>query len=232
MGFFRKVLSGSGIFFGLVFGADLFAKDGEFNGSAHLSLGERFFKDERLGNKNSFKDGFIPEFSIDFGVYEFPFRLEPMVGISYVMNTAHDCGVDASGNCIGARSTDKLKYHLLGLSTGMRWTAWREEFFKVIPFVAAAISYHYIHIRRITASTSAKKTINGGDFGGDIQVGLLMTFIYSDTTRKEIFRDWGAKDFGLSLFGRYQPFGLFKHGMAEILSTGGYGFGAGLYVDW
>jgi len=221
-----------GIFLGFC-SVDLFsAETGEFSGSAHFSLGQRFFKDERLGNKNDFKDGFIPEISVEFGVYELPFRLEPIVGLSYILNSAHDCGVDASGNCVGPRSTDKLRYHLLGFSTGMRWTAWRPEFFQIIPFVTASMVYHFIHIRRITASTSAKKKINGGDFGGDFQAGFLTSFIFSEETKKNIERDWSAKDFGMSFFGRYQPAGLFKHGMAEILQTGGYGFGAGFYVDW
>jgi len=60
----------------------------------------------------------------------------------------------------------------------------------------------------------------------------MATFVYTESTKQDIDQEWGAKDFGLSLFGRYQGFGLLKHGTAEILQTGGYGFGAGFYVDW
>lgn len=196
-------------------------------------VGQRFFSDERLGNKNDFREGFIPEFAIDFGVYEFPFGLEPTVGISYIRNSSPDCAVDSGGSCIGGVSTtDKLEYHLLGTSVGVRWRAWDPEFFLVTPFVHAAMTYRFARIVRKTASITTNRKNNGGDFGGDLQAGLLASFMWDAQRRNEMMQEWGVKDFGLNVHFRYLPAGLLKHGMGGILETGGWGMAAGLYIDW
>ena len=203
-----------------------------FEGSMNVSIGQRFFKDERLGNKNGFRDGFIPEVAVDFGVYQFPYRIEPTVGLSYIYNKATDCAVDANGKCISRNTTDRLKYHLMGVTTGVRWKAWDPDFFLVTPYVLGAMSYHFIYIKRDTANTSTQNKIKGGEFGGEVQLGGLVSFMFDQKTRIEMNTEWGVKDLGLSFLGRYLPRGLFQHGMADIIETGGYGFAAGLYLDW
>jgi hypothetical protein len=204
-----------------------------FSGSANFSVAPRFFEDERLGNKKGFRDGFIPEFLIDFGLTELPYRLEPSVGISYIYNQAPNCLVNSSGDCVGKpQSIDKIRYHLLGVSAGLRWRAWDPEFFILTPFVLLAATYRFIHIRRTSFDTKSKKKILGGDFGGEVQLGILCSFFSNPKIRNEMQEAWELKDFGMSLQARYLPAGLFKHGMADILQTGGFGFGGGLYLEW
>ncbi len=202
------------------------------SGSMNFSVGQRFFKDERLGNKNGFRDGFVPEFAVDFGVYQLPYGFQPVVGASYIYNNARDCAVNADGDCISSNTTDRFKYHLFGGSVGMRWRAWEPDFFLVSPYLLGAFTYNFILIRRNSLGAEVKKRVKGGEFGGELQAGILTSFMYSKDRKVEMEREWEIRDFGLSLFGRYVPRGLFQHGMADIIETGGWGFAAGLYLEW
>lgn len=196
-------------------------------------MGQRFSKYERLGNKDDFGAVFVPDIALMIGVYEFPYRIEPTIGISYTFKSTKDCLVDNSGNCIpgSAASTDRFRYHLLTLSTGVRWQAWSPEFFILSPYVHGAFAYHYIHFKRNSLG-AGKRSINGGDFGGILEGGLNLSFMFQNRTRIEMNTEWGLKDFGMTFSSKWMPGGLWKQGMGDLLETSGWSFGAGLYSDW
>ncbi|MDB5038330.1 MAG: tRNA pseudouridine synthase [Bacteriovoracaceae bacterium] len=74
-GFVSKLLT---IFlFLLLFSHSTEAKD--FTGSAAFSVSQRFFDDERLGHVNGFSPWGALQLDVSFGLYEFPFGIEPIV---------------------------------------------------------------------------------------------------------------------------------------------------------
>ncbi len=197
-----------------------------FSGSAHFYAAPRFFNDSVLGSANGFDTWGWPEFGASFGVYELPFRIEPVIGFSYVFKTGNEISTAAG------TSIDKFFYQFFTTEIGARWTAWEQSFFPVIPFVQAGMTYRFGRFKKRTSAVGVRTSVVGGDFGGNLTGGAIISFFYDQKRRDDMSSEWELKDFGATLFGSYQPSGLFRHGLGGVNETGGTSFGGGLYFDW
>lgn len=207
-----------------------------FSGSVSVSVDQRFFNDERFGNKNGFSEGFIPSLDLTIGFYEFPFRIEPVASFGFIKNSARACAVLEDGETCDPKveepSEDRFHYQLYTAGLGVRWKTWSPDFFIIIPYFQAQGTFRYVRMTKKTSNGDQVNRISGSDFGADLLAGLEISFMYDQTRETEMNLEWGIRDFGLSLHGRYLPAGVFKRGMGEVSDSGGWSFGAGLIVDW
>lgn len=212
----------------------------KFNGSALVSVDQRFFKDHRFGNVNGFSEWGAIHFDVSIGVYEFPFRIEPVVGLGFIKNEsslyalAVDGSIARDGNGDKIKSEDSLEYLLFTPSMGLRWKAWEPDTFVLSPFVQALATFRFGRVKKNEAipDPSVQRISWGGDFGADLLGGLLISFFYDRDRESEMSELWGMKDFGMTIHGRYLPAGLMKQGFGLVDNTGGYSFGLGLFMDW
>lgn len=207
----------------------------EFSGSFSISVDQRMFNDSRFGDKNGFSEGFIPSIEAVAGFYEFPYQIEPVMSFGFIKNSARACAVLADGvTCDpdAPPSEDKFHYQIYTVGSGVRWKAWTPDLFMIIPYAQAQMTYRYARIRKKSSNGDELDKISGGDFGADLLGGIQVSFMYDRARRKEMQREWGVQDFGLSLHARYLPSGWLKHGLGAVSDTGGWSFGAGLVIDW
>jgi len=207
-------------------------------GSTSVTVNQRFFSDRKLGNVNGFSSWGALSFDAQFGLYEFPFRVEPYVGVGYMQNSSILCGLDATDACARTASgeieasEDHLKYKLFTLSLGVRQRAWDPSFFVVVPYAQVGLTYRYGRVTKITQAEGQQKVNLGGDLGGEFGGGLIFSFFYDREIRAEMETNWGLRDFALMTSVRYLPAGWFRHGLGLLKNTGGWDFGMGLILDW
>lgn len=207
-------------------------------GSVNILVSQRFFDDDKLGNVNGFSNWGALNFDATFGLYEFPYRIEPYLGVGFIQDTSVLCSQNVDGTCVRdsngniERSEDRLKYQLFTFSAGVRHRAWDPSFFLVIPYVQAGMTYRYGRVRKETLGVGQQKLNLGGDFGAEIGGGLIFSFFYDRSIENEMEATWDLRDFGLITSVRYLPAGWWKHGLGLLSSTGGWDFGLGLAFDW
>lgn len=209
-----------------------------FNGSVSVTTHQRFFDDAKLGNVNHFSEWGAIGFDVNVGLLELPYRLEPILGLGFIKNSAalfnlNDDGsfaLDDKGHKVESR--DKIEYQFFTASVGLREKFWDPKFFFMIPYVQSAMTYRYGRVRKRSFAEGQQKLNVGGDFGAEIGGGLLISFFYDSATRIEMGGTWDMKDFCLQAQVRYLPAGFGSHGLGLLSSTGGWDFGAGLFMDW
>lgn len=207
-------------------------------GSVSIVVSQRFYDDQKLGNVNGFSNWGALSFDATFGLYEFPYRIEPFLGVGYIQNTAVLCSQEADGSCHRDAngdiedSLDRLKYQLISFELGVRHRAWDPSFFLVVPYVQGGITYRFGRVRKVTKAEGQQKLNLGGDFGAEVGGGLLVSFFYDDAKKSDMNATWGLKDFALMTSIRYLPAGWFRHGLGLLDNTGGWDFGMGLSLDW
>lgn len=207
-----------------------------FGSSLQISVDQRFFKDSRFGNKNDFSEGFVPEIQVLFGLHRWDaIRLELVGGLGYLQNTTKTCAVEVDGRtCLpeSDQSEDRLQYRMFSFHFGPKWMAWSSESFPVVPYLQPLLTYRYARINRKTLALNVQKLNTGGDFGVQLEGGVFFSF-FSDGRRKvEMASQWGLRDFGVNLHGRYLHSGWMKHGLGLVSDTGGWSVGASMVFDW
>ncbi|MBN8555778.1 MAG: hypothetical protein J0L93_10065 [Deltaproteobacteria bacterium] len=203
-------------------------KQPKFKGSLALTFSQRFFDDERLSYVNGFSKWGNFSFDAIFGLYEFDFGLEPLLGFGFIKNTAYLYALD---NGVMTQSEDKFSYNIYTTSLGARYKPWGPEKFFLMPYVQSLFDYRFVNVRKYTYNATQQKTNNGGDLGFQFGGGLICSFMYGDR-RHDLNSTWDLKDFGLITSTRYFLSGLARHGLGEIKDTGGWDFGLGLFLDW
>jgi tRNA pseudouridine38-40 synthase len=210
-----------------------------FNGSASFTVNQRFFDDERLGEVNEFSQWGAIEFKAKFGLVELPFHLEPIIGFSFIKNSAPLYKLDDNGNYILDSDGRKIKsplesleYQFYTVVAGIRWKAWDPDFFWLIPYAEVGHDFRYGRVRKHTYAVDQQKLNTGFDLGLEFGGGLLISFFLDKKTQQAIEWDWRAKDYALMTSIHYSPDGYYRNGLGRVDSTGGWDFGAGLFLDW
>lgn len=211
----------------------------DFSGSASFAVHQRFFDDARLANVNGFSNWGALEIRAVFGIYEFSYGFEPVIGFGFMKNSASlykldDAGnyiLDSNGNKIKSE-LDSLEYQIYTLSYGVRWKAWSPNFFFIIPYGEALQDFRYGRVQKITQAVNQQKVNTGFDLGLELAGGLLVSFMYDQARQNDLRSQWDLKDFALLTSIQYLPGGFFRQGLGLIDTTGGWSFGAGLFMDW
>jgi hypothetical protein len=198
----------------------------EFKGSASIAISQHFFTSGNFGAPNRFNAFPAPEVRIEFGVYEFDFGLEPIIGFSYINKTSKK--LLAVNNAL---SEDKYEFNFFTIYLGARYKFFERNVFFIMPYVDGGLTYRFGRFKKLAAVKDGSDS-SGGDVGGFLGAGAIFSFMKNKTRNFQMKRDWGVKDFGCQLFGRYLPAGLLKHGLGATGTTGGWEFGTGLYIDW
>ncbi len=208
-----------------------------FSGSASLKVGQRFFDDQKLSHVNGFSEWGAFELNLLLGLHEFPYRIEPLLGFSFIKNSSSLYGLNSSGglameNGSPVLSQDRLEYQFYTLSSGARIKAWDSHTFLLIPYSDILGTYRYGRIRKKTYAIGQQKLNVGGDFGAEVTAGVMLSFLTTQKKRYEMESELEMDDFGMSLSASYQPAGWFRHGLGLIDTTGGWSFAGGLYGEW
>ncbi len=210
-----------------------------FDGSASFVMSQRFFEDDRLAHVNGFSEWGAFQFDFTFGVYEFDIGLEPIIGLSYIQNSASLYALDDNGDYIlddkGERiesSVDNLSYEFYTASLGLRYKPWSPDFFIFIPYAEVQQTFRYGRVKKVTYALDQQKLNTGVDWGVELGGGIIISFMYDDRLRSNLKSEWDLKDFGLITSTRYLSSGYFRQGLGLIDSTGGWDFGLGLFLDW
>lgn len=207
-------------------------------GSVSVIVSQRFFDDSKLGKVNGFGEWGAIEINGNVGLYEFPYHIEPYLGVGFIADTAQLYALNDDGsyaldsNGQPQRSEDRLRYQLFNFSLGLRQKFWSPDFFILIPYVQAGGIYRFGRLRKLTAAVDQQKLNLGGDFGAEIGGGFLLSFFYDQETRNDMETTWGLKDFALMTSVRWLPGGWWRHGLGLLDNTGGWDFGLGLFLDW
>lgn len=204
-------------------------------GSFAVNIDQRFMSDKRFGDSIGFSDFFHPEFQIVGGFYNLAYGFEPVLSLAYLADSANTCAVLEDGVTCDPEpglSLDRISYQIFSIGSGMKWSAWSREYFFISPYFQPQISYRWIRTERKSANTDEKNKISGGDFGFDLLAGAYISFLHDQMERKEMKEAWSIDDFGMSVHVRGILGGLFRHGLENIKTTGGWSFGLGLVAKW
>jgi hypothetical protein len=196
------------------------AKPFNYKGSFAFTINQRFFEDPRLSYVNGFSKWGAFSFDATAGLYEFSFGLEPILGFGFSKNSSNI-----------PPSLDQFRYSIFTGSLGARYKPWGPEKFFLAPYVQALFDYRYVHVRKSTYNPDSQRLSTGGDLGMQIGAGVIWSFMYG-SRRHDLNSTWDLKDFGILSSTRYIPAGFIRHGLGEIDSTGGWDFGAGIFLDW
>ncbi len=214
-----------------------FAEVGDLRkGSFSFVVSQRFFDDEKLSRVNGFSHWGAIQFDATVGLYEFPYRLEPYLGVSYIRNSSILCGLDDNNDCVYengrlAASQDRLNYSIYGGHFGLRHKFWNRDFSIFIPWMQVGGVYRYARVRKLTLNQEQKLN-TGGDFGAEVAGGFLVSFFYDEAIASDMDSTWDMQDFALMTHFRYSPAGWGRHGLGLLESTGGWDLGLGLFMDW
>jgi len=230
----QKIILWSIVAFLFYFSSETFAAY-KYSGSVSFSVNQRFFTDENFksgsdaSSRESFKfNKFVtPQFELTFGLHEFSFGLEPIVGVSFVTKTSNRLIAEN-----GLVSEDRVKYWLITGSAGARYKPYRRNFFWLIPYVETQLTYRYGSFEKVAAVPGDPNKISGGDFGAIFGAGLFFSFMGRPATENELRETFGAKDFGAITSVRYMLAGIASQGLGETSTTGGWDAGMGLQIEW
>lgn len=207
-----------------------------FSGSVSFSLNQRFYDDQRLSHINGFSEWINWQFDLRFGVYEFKWGLEPVVGFSYNKNSATLYALDDQGNYIRdeqgnriASSVDSLSYEFYTCLLGLRWQPFS---FLLSPYVELDQALRFGRVHKKTYATDQQKVSNGFEWGLAIGGGLVVSFFWDEGLKQEMKGLWELKNFGLLLSSHYFPSSFYREGLGLVESTQGFDAGVGLFLDW
>lgn len=200
-----------------------------------VNIDQRFMSDTIFGDATGFSKSFHPEFQIVGGFYKLDYGLEPVMSLAYLTDSAKTCAVLEDGVTCDPEpgiSLDQISYQIFSFGSGLKWTGWSREYFFMTPYFQPQISYRWIRTERKSANTDQRNKISGGDFGFDLLAGAYISFLHHQMERKEMEEAWSINDFGMSVHVRWILGGLFRHGLENIKTTGGWSFGVGLVTKW
>lgn len=188
--------------------------------SFQIFVGPRIFQERDLETSTRFSRVSKPEVGVKISPYIFDFRLEPLIGTSYVTNSSKEV------------SQTKNTYHLFSFFAGTRYRFYGADFFPLVPYVETNLVYRYVRFKTRVASESS--SVDGGEISAQIGGGARLSLTSRNRRlQNEIRGAWGLEDYGLDAFTIFEGPDLIRHGDIDNLGKlSGLLVGFSLYFDW